>query len=210
VRNRLDFIPPGNTAGDVADVRGLAGVPPHIVVRDGPGGAPIEETVPGIDTRLRLWGHPFLYGVRAVQGADGPQVVELHIDSPEHNVPLSPDDLRALAKLIDRIAFAATDFRDPSTSAFHTPEKPPPKRPGRYGHGDAFYAEVALHAREAHQRRMDGSGVSVRKAIAKHWTVSVHTADKWLDRARELGFLNAGDLGGKAPATRQRRQPRRG
>lgn len=200
MRNRLDFVPPGNVAGDIGEVSGLAGNS-HIVLRDGPGGVPIEHTVPGTDVRLRLWGHPFLYGVRAIKAAGGPQVVELHIDSPEHDVPLRPDDLRALAKLIDRIAYAATDFMDPSTPAFHAPEKPLPKRPGRRGYGQDHYAEVAKFAKWTHQRRK--SGRSVRKAIAERWSVSEHTADKWLARARKAGFLQAGDLGGKPHNSRE-------
>jgi hypothetical protein len=195
-RNRLDFVRPGTVAGQVAEVSGLAGNA-HKHYRDGPHGEPIEYTVPGVDTNVRLSGHPFDYRVRAIPTDDGPKVVELHIDSPEHDVPLTPDDLRKLAKYLDRLAYAANTPLNPDTDAFHKPEKAPPKRPGARGHGQAFYAEVALFAKEAHQRRMSGSSSSVRDAIAKHWQVTNHTADKWLARARERDLLKAGELGGK-------------
>jgi hypothetical protein len=35
--------------------------------------------------------------------------VELHIDSLEHDVPLTPDDLRKLARYLDRLAYAAAE-----------------------------------------------------------------------------------------------------
>lgn len=169
--------------------------PPHTRLIDGPKGTPIEELVPGIDRRITLSGHPFIYGVRAIKEPDGPRVVELHITAPDYDVPIRPNDLRDLAKVLDRIAYAATGLIDPSERGFPTPEK---KRPGRHGRGDAFYAEVAEVAKTAHRDRRNGdSEVSVRRAIAAKYGVNVGTADKYLARARKAGHLQPGELGGK-------------
>lgn len=127
--------------------------------------------------------------------ADGPRVVELHIDSPEHDVALTAADLRKLARYLDRLASAATG-RDPAKPAFHKPEKPPPKRPGRRGHPDSFYAQIATVAKQAHRDRY-WTGLSVRASIAAQRQVTPEVANKWLARARQLGYLQAGDLGGK-------------
>jgi hypothetical protein len=75
---------------------------------DGPDGTPVSDTIPRIGTRITLSGHPFVYGVRASR-TSGPQVVELHIDSLEHDVPLTPDALRKLARYLDRLAYAAAE-----------------------------------------------------------------------------------------------------
>ena len=182
-------------AGQIAEIRCLLGNV-HTRYSDGPGGVPIEESVPGIDTQVTLAGHPFTYGLRAVMCDEGPRVMELHIDSPDHDVPLTPDDLRKLARYLDRLAYAAAGPVDVTTAAFHQPEKPPPKRPGAHGHGREFYAKVAETAKAFHRER-HVTGLSVRQRIAKHYTVTEHTADKYLARARKMGFLKAGELGGK-------------
>ncbi|CAN5302962.1 hypothetical protein BH11ACT6_BH11ACT6_53370 [soil metagenome] len=195
-RNRLDFVPPGSIAGQISEISyGLFSEYEMLRDGDGPDWTPVEYSVPGMDTQVSLWGHPFLYRVRAIQTADGPRVTELNIDSPDHDVAITPDDLRNLAKLLDRLAYVGTNPADPSTKAFHQPEKPPPKRPGRYGNPD-HYVRVAEFARIAHRQRAE-TGVSVRKAIAQKWMVSEHTADKWLARARKANLLQAGELGGK-------------
>ncbi|MEN4449994.1 hypothetical protein [Mycobacterium sp. SM3041] len=196
MRNRLDFIQPGTVAGQITTVSRLVGNS-HLRYRDGPDGEPIAEEVPGVDTEITLSGHPFTYRVRAELTSDGPKVLELQVDSPDHDVPITPDDMRKIAKLLDRLAYAATNDVDVSTSSFHRPEQPPPKRPGRKGHGDEFYAEVAEIAKAAHRERHI-TGESVRQRIARHFTVSLHSADKYLARARQAGHLQAGDLGGKS------------
>lgn len=187
---------PGTVPGDITSIGGLAGVEPHEIYSDGPDGEVLVDYIPGIETELTLSHFPFVFGVRAAPSPDGPQLVELHIDSPSHDVPITADQLRSLAKFLDRMAYAATDFVDPSTDAFHRPEKPLPKRPGVKGHGRDHYERVAEVAREAHQRRR--AGVSARKAIAAKWHVSEHTADKWIARARALKLLKPGELGGRA------------
>ncbi|WP_156670799.1 MULTISPECIES: hypothetical protein [unclassified Mycobacterium] len=194
-RNRLDFVRPGTVSGQIAEVSALIGNE-HVHYRDGPDGKPIAYSAPGIDTKITLSGHPFVYGVRAREASEGPEVMELHIDSPEHDVPITPADLRKLARYLDRLAHAATVGLDPTTQAFLNPEKPPPKRPGPHGHSDTHYASIAEFAKQAHRDRQK-NGLSVRRAIAEHYQVSVDTANKWLARARKAGHLQAGDLGGK-------------
>jgi hypothetical protein len=198
-RNRLDFVRPGTVAGQVAEVRFLAGNE-HTHYRDGPNCEPIAYTVPGVDTEVTLSGHPFIYRVRAITSQDGAQVAELHIDSPEHDVPLTAADLRKLARYLDRLAYVAANRNEMvallDSARFHQPEKAPPKRPGRRGHPDSFYADVAEFAKQVHRER-NGSGVSVRAAVAAHYGVTKNTADKWLARARKAGHLKAGDLGGQ-------------
>ena len=181
-RNRIDFVRPGTAAGDVAEVSILAGRQ-HTRFRDGPDGTPIRETIPGIDRQITLSGYPFVYGVRAIETADGPRVVELHIDSPEHDVALTPADLRKLARHLDRLASAAAKNVDPAKPAFSKPEKPPPKRPGRRGHPESFYAEIAKVAKQAHRDRY-WTGISVRSSIAAQRQVTPDVANKWLARGR--------------------------
>jgi len=203
MRSRLDFVQPGTVAGQITSVGRLVGND-HVRYRDGPNGEPIPVTVPGIDTEVTLSGHPFKYRVHAIETDDGPRIVELHIDSPGHDVVITADDMRKIARLLDRLAYAAVRDVDVETTAFHKPEQPPPERPGRKGHGDDHYREVAKVALAAHRDYVT-TGVSARQAIAKHWTVSVHTADKWQQKARDRGFLKAGDLGGKPAPNRQNR-----
>jgi hypothetical protein len=50
-----------------------------------------------------------VYGVRAIRTANDPQSVELRIDSVGHDVPLTPDDLRKLARYPDRLAYPAAE-----------------------------------------------------------------------------------------------------
>lgn len=204
-RNNLDFVRPGTVAGQVAEVRCLAGNE-HTHYQDGPTGEPIVYTVPGVDTAVTLSGHPFIYRVRAITRQEGLQVVELHIDSPEHDVPITPADLRKLARYLDRLAYTATSGLGLLDSpAFHEPEKPPRKRPGRRGHPDSFYADVAEFAKQVHRERDHDSGVSVRAAIEAHYGVTKNVADKWLARARKGGHLKAGDLGGKPKSRKSAR-----
>ena len=117
-----------------------------------------------------------------METADGPRVVELHIDSPEHDVALRPADLRKLARYLDRIASTAITSAAPGKPAFHKPEKPQPKRPGRRGHPDSFYAEIAKVAKQAHRDRY-WTGISVRASIAAQRKVTPEVANKWLARA---------------------------
>lgn len=205
-RNRLDFVGPGEIAGQIARVDLLASRE-HKGLRDGwddeGNFAAVEYTytLPGIEARISLRGHPFTYRVRAIVGEDGrPQLAELHIDQPagEPDVPITADDLRKLAKYLDRLAYAAVEGPRKLASAteFHQPEK---KRPGRRGHGEKFYAEIAEYAMQAHRNR-HRTGESVRQAIATHYKVSLDTADKWLSRARKAGHLKPGDLGGQPKA----------
>ena len=182
-------------AGQIASFHLVAGRE-HTRFIDGPGAEPIEESTPGIDTVVTLAGHPFTYGLRAEMHDGGPRLMELHIDSPDHDVPLTPDDLRKVARYLDRLAYAAAGGVDVHTAAFHQPEKPLPKRPGRRGLGQEHYAEVAQFARVFHRER-HVTGLSVRQRIAMHYTVTEHTADKYLARARKLGRLQPGELGGK-------------
>jgi hypothetical protein len=190
-------------AGQIATFHLVAGNE-HTNYIDGPGGEPIENLTPGIDTVVTLAGHPFTYGLRAEVRADGPRVMELHIASPDHDVPLTPDDLRKVARYLDRLAYAAAVGVDVNTAAFHQPEKPLPKRPGRHGLGQEHYTEVAQLARVFHRERQV-TGLSVRQRIATHYTVTEHTADKYLARARKFGFLQAGELGGKPRAAIEER-----
>lgn len=210
MRNKLDFVPSGQVAGQIAEVDVLERRQ-HTSYRqstDDKGdwdGDVVEYTytLPGVEVGIRLWGHPFVYRVRAINGERGPQVVELHIDQPQHqpDVPLTPDDLRKLARYLDRLAYAAIDGLAIMESArrFHEPEKPRRKRPGARGHGQDFYAEIAEFAKLAHKERHIAG--SVRQRIAKHYTVTEHTADKYLARARKMGFLKPGELGGKQPSS---------
>ena len=208
-RNRLDFVRPGTVAGQVAEVWHVGGYD-HGKIRDGRGAngqlEPITYTVPGVDMAITLSGHPFVYRVGAVAAPDGPQVVELHIGSPERDVPNTPDDLRRLARYLARLAYVATNPAEViallDSERFHEPERPLPKRPGRKGHPDTHYAEIATYAKQAHRDR-DKTGVSVRAAIAARYSVTRDQANKWLRRARDLGYLEAGELGGQ-PKPRKR------
>lgn len=202
-RNRLDFVPRGQVAGQIAEVGILEGRE-HWGMRDGPDdegnfGVEYTYTLDGVEASIRLWGHPFIYRVRVIEGEHGPQVVELHIDQPQYqpDVPLAPDDLRKLARLLDRLAHAAVGGLPAvgSHKTFNEPERRAPKRPGRHGHPDSFYAEIAELAKRAHRERKT-SGTSVRRVIADTYRVSPEVANKWLARARAAGHLRAGELGG--------------
>lgn len=205
-RNRLDFVGSGMVAGQIARVDLLVS-PEYEGLRDGRDDednfAAVEYTytLPGVEAVIFLSGHPFAYRVRAIVGEDGrPQLAELHIDQPggEPDVPITADDLRKLAKYLDRLAYAAVDGpRNLASAKFHQPEK---KRPGRRGHGEEFYAEVAEYAKQAHRNRHQ-TGESVRESIAKHYNVTRDSADKWLARARKAGLLQTGELGGKPKRT---------
>ena len=64
--------------------------------------------------------------------------MELQIDSLEHDVPLTPNDVRKLARYLDRLAYAAAET------------------PGRRGHSDSVYADIAEFAKQAHRDRNIG------------------------------------------------------
>jgi hypothetical protein len=97
--------------------------------------------------------------------------VELHIDSLEHEVPLTPDDLRKLARYLDRLAYAAAET------------------PGRRGRSaDGFYADIAEFAKQAHRDR-HRTGLSVRAAIAAKRNGTDEAANKWRARARKVVHL---------------------
>lgn len=197
MRNRLDFVPKGMVGGQITSAASLMGYD-HTAYRDGPDGTPIAESIPGVTVEVTLAGHPHVYRVAAVDTQDGPAVTELWIDSPEHDTPITADDLRRIARYLDRLAFAAVhpDRIHPGVArGFHEPERPPARRPGRRGHDPQHYADVAEFAKTAHRDR-PRNGISVRQAVAARWQVSVHTADKWLAHARRDGLLDPGDLGG--------------
>jgi len=201
-RNRLDFVGPGNVAGQVRELKpGPSRT--HTGTRDDRDAkgnlvpAKYTYTLPGVEATIWLHGHPFVYRVRAIDGEHGPQLAELYIHQPngEADVPLTADDVRKLAKYLDRLAYAAVHGLSKVSSAeFHKPEK---KRPGRRGHGDEFYAEIADFARQAHRDRLQ-TGRSVRESIAERYNVTRDTADQWLARARRAGHLQAGELGGQS------------
>jgi len=183
----------------------------HSAVRDGWDAngewKPEEYDVPGVDTEVHLSGHPFTYRVRAVPTPDGPRVVELHIDSAEHDVPITPADLRSLARYLGRLAYVAAANADEALAMldpkrFGEPEKPLPKRPGPKGNPDSHYAAIAAFAKQVHQCR-DKTGVSARAAIADHYSVTTECADKWLAGARKRGYLKSGELGGKPKPRKQ-------
>jgi len=83
----------------------------------------------------------------------------------------TPDDLRKLARYLDRLASAAAET---------------PVRRGRSA--DGFYADIAQFAKQAHR---DGhrTGLSVRAAIAAKRDVTPEVANKWRARARKAGHL---------------------
>ena len=107
-RNRLDFVRPDNVAGQISAVSVVVGKM-HTRLRDGPDGTPVSETIPRIGTADHAVGPPVRLRRTGNQDRRWPQVVELHIDSLEHDVPLTPDALRKLARYLDRLAYAAAE-----------------------------------------------------------------------------------------------------
>ena len=149
--------------------------------------------------RVYLAGHPCVYEVRAGRTADGPVLLDLRVCPLEDGAAIPADLLRtvpvvrlAAAAINAGAIFPADDHApEPASEAvdwsrWSEPERPEPRGPGGRPrvHGPEHYEEVAEVARAARSGRD-----SARKWIAKRWTVSETTADKWMREARRLGLL---------------------
>lgn len=175
---RVSDMPPGYRRGQVQAVR--------------LGGGPRPA-------RVYLAGHPCVYEVRAGRTADGPVLLDLRVCPLEDGAAIPADLLRTVP--VRRLAAAAInggglspdDDRSPEQggeavdwSRWREPERPESRGPGGRPrvHGPEHYAAVADKARAARAGRD-----SARKWIAREWTVSETTADKWMREARRLGLL---------------------
>lgn len=149
--------------------------------------------------RVYLAGHPCVYEVRAGRTADGPVLLDLRVCPLEDGAPITADMLKSIpARRLAAAAINAGGLFDEDDHApeqggeavdwsrWSEPERPEPRGPGGRPrvHGPEHYAAVADEARAA--RDADDSA---RKWIAKRWTVSETTADKWMREARRLGLL---------------------
>lgn len=171
-------IPPGMRLGEVQEVR--------------IGGRPRPA-------RVYLAGHPCVYEVRAGRTADGPVLLDLRVCPLEDGQPITTGMLKSVP--VRRLAAAAInaggllpeDDQAPEPepeeldwSRWRAPERPKSRGPGGRPvvYGPEHYAAVAEVARAARAARE-----SARKWIAKRWTVSESTAEKWMREARGLGLL---------------------
>lgn len=103
--------------------------------------------------------------------------------------PYGSDVRRSLSRfpLATWLAVADTVRRSYDTAARDgSPTKGPDRsRPGRAGHGDAFYRDVARRYRDL----QGADSAKPTQTIAEEAGVSRNTAAGWVRRAREQGFL---------------------
>lgn len=143
-------------------------------------------------------GGPHTYRVKVASVDGEPQVLALQVlPAVEEDgtlrdgltvseVVITRESLRAIP--VKRLASVATkaqrlDFLDAMREA-----SSPPEPHGKRSHPPEHYEEVAAVAQQAR-----AAGASVRDAIHTRWQVSHATADVWLRKAKDYGYLR-GDL----------------
>lgn len=155
-----------------------------------PGGSTQPADLPGAQRVLFL---------RLARSGRSYAVTGLHIES--GGPPLAARDLAKLP--LAAIAAAFADFPD------SLDEVPPlgdePRRPGRRGHPDAFFAQVAKQYRAAQVR----SPTKPVQSMANHAKRNPATIHRWLTRARELGYLPHETDGENAPPVQTQRKGQR-
>lgn len=102
------------------------------------------------------------------------------------DVVITREVLRAVP--MKRLASVATKVQRGHFLAAMREAASPPEPHGKRSHPPEHYAEVAAVAQQAR-----AAGASVREAIHTRWMVSHATADVWLRRAKDHGYLR-GDL----------------
>lgn len=141
-----------------------------------------------------LAGHAHSYVVRVVTGKGGPRLVDLQIRS-ETDAPITPETLRAIPSR--RLAHAAAQYAATLDRQMATPsmlrDSETMTRPGeRTARGklpDAHYQEVAQRVRAAVL-----GGFPVRATVAADMNTSVQTLDRWIRKAKDLGYLDEDEL----------------
>jgi hypothetical protein len=166
--------------------------------------------------RIALHGHPHRYVVGITTGKGGPRLVDLRIQS-SSDVAITPDVLRAIPSR--RLAHAAAKWvstvdglfgflrLDPATrEALYEIEDPkeferaaveavaaskprPEESTARGRLDDSHYREVAEMVRAA-----VASGYPIRKTVAAQYKTTIPTLDRWIRKAKDLGFLDEDEL----------------
>lgn len=143
---------------------------------------------------LVLAGHAHHYVVRVATGKGGPRLVDLRIIS-ETDAPITPETLRAIPSR--RLAHAAAQWASLLDGQMTTPDRlqdpeltsRPEQRTARGKLPDSHYAEVARRARAAVV-----GGFPVRETVAKEMHATVPTLDRWIRKAKDLGYLDEDEL----------------
>lgn len=163
-----------------------------------------------LPVRIRLWGIPASFHVRAGRTANGPVLLGLEVQ-PDRGEVITAELLkqipaRRLAAAAARLLVHPRDdeiggqLPGPDFVNFQRPEQnrdPGPNRRGRPVHyGAEHYAEVA---REAMIARANGDSASA--AVAAKFGIEPSTAYRHIAKARELGLI---DRHRAAPKARQK------
>lgn len=141
-----------------------------------------------------LAGHAHSYVVRVVTGKGGPRLVDLQIRS-DTDAAITPETLRAIPSR--RLAHAAAQFAATADGQMATPamvrdpesQTRPGERTARGKLSDAHYEEVAERVRAAVL-----GGFPVRKTVSADMGTSIQTLDRWIRRAKDLGYLDEDEL----------------
>ncbi|MCZ4536348.1 hypothetical protein O4159_12895 [Gordonia terrae] len=141
-----------------------------------------------------LYGHAHQYVVQVVTGKGGPRLVNLQIRS-DTDAAITPEVLRAIPSR--RLAHAAAQFATMMDNQMATPSMArdpetysrPGERTARGKLTDAHYEEVAERVRAAVL-----GGFPVRQTVAAEMNTSIQTLDRWIRRAKDLGYLDEDEL----------------
>ncbi|NDK92306.1 hypothetical protein GYA93_22500 [Gordonia desulfuricans] len=166
--------------------------------------------------RVTLHGHDHQYVVGVVTGKGGPRLVDLQIRS-ETDAAISPETLRAIPSR--RLAHAAAKFAYTHDGKFGTPlldvgtqtalehmddpaeadaeyrrlasaaKQRPEERTARGKLPDSHFQEVAQRVRAAVV-----AGFPVRETVAGDMHTTVPTLDRWIRKAKDLGYLDEDEL----------------
>ncbi|MFW0791774.1 hypothetical protein [Gordonia sp. CPCC 205333] len=161
---------------------------------------------------VRLVGHEHYYVVGITTGSKGPRLVDLQIRS-ETDAQITPQTLRGIPSR--RLAYAAARYALAADGVFADPVLTRPgdedltddelseaadarraeasARPeaatARRRYGDDHYREVAQRVRAAVR-----TGHPIRKTVAAQMHCEVPTVDRWIRKAKDLGFLGEDEL----------------
>jgi hypothetical protein len=89
----------------------------------------------------------------------------------------------------------AAEYGSPVTQLGRPADPSARRSPGRPGRPKKFYAKLALeYERIEHGTRRD-LGKSTREVLARRHKVPITTIGKWLQQARQRGFITKGERG---------------
>ncbi len=134
-------------------------------------------SLPGPMTPSRLQRFPWARCLR---------VVEAVIRNPGPLYPpIGPDQRRARQSYHDEWGQVAVKINQMINEALHGRKPEVKRRPGRQGHSDDHYKQVA----DAYKAFITTGESAPNKRIAEEWGYSRNTVAGWVRRARQLGYL---------------------